>query len=298
LLNGAEYEFGTVNPFRPLTHRYSSNLDRYLLWSSRARKPRVSYIHNKYPTDSYHGGSEDDLAFYMHDNYYRLDMATACMGTGYVGKSVSRPGGSPVTAYPQRKQQIEEHGTPLPLDWDEYHCGDENIGGWLGSPLAEPVRLIDHLKARVLPDCSSVKLDVEAGYAAELLDASNENVLRVEVHKVEPWHKTNFKIRLSLPVGNVKKGQEYTLCFKVHGPSPYAKADPKYASIPCNLAVRLSVGSTTGLDQETLVFEESREIFLTLTAPADGGGRLEFGLAEEPGVMELSSFCCTKVVPT
>lgn len=292
LLNGAEYEFGTVNPFRPVTHRYSSNLDRYLLWSTRAREPRVSYIHNKYPTDSYHGGSEDDLAFYMHDNYYRLDMATACMGTGYVGKSVSRPGGSPATAYPQRKQQIEEHGTPLPLDWDEYHCGDENTRNWLGQPLADPVRLTNHLKPRDLPvraDRSSARLHVAAGYAAEFLDASDEGTLRVQVHEVQPWHKTNFKIRLSLPLGDVKKGREYTLHFRARAPSPYAKVDPKYASIPRNLAVRLSVDLTTGLDQETLVFEERREIFLTLTAPADGAGQLEFALEEEPGLIEFSS---------
>ena len=31
-----------------------------------------------------------------------------------------------------------------------------------------------------------------------------------------------------------------------------------------------------------------RDILLTLTAPTDGAGKLEFGLAEEPGVVELS----------
>ena len=55
------------------------------------------------------------------------------------------------------------------------------------------------------------------------------------------------------------------------------------------MTVRLSVDATTGLAQETLVFEREREILLTLTAPADGAGLLEFGLAEEPGVIEVSS---------
>lgn len=292
LLNGAEYEFGTVNPFRPLTHRYSSNLDRYLLWSTRAREPRVSYIHNKYPTDSYHGGNDEDLAFYMHDNYYRLDMATACMGTGYVGKSVSRPGGSPVTAYPERKQQIEKHGTPLPLDWDEYHCGDENKRNWLGQPLAEPVRLTDYLKPRDLPiraGRSFARLDVAAGYVAQLLEKTEWETLRVHTQEVQPWHRTNFKICLSLPVGDVKEDYEYTLRFQASAPSPYGAVNPKYASIPRNIAVRLTVDSTTGPDQETLVFEEGREIFLTLSAPSDGAGQLEFGLEEEPGLIEFSS---------
>jgi len=291
LLNGAEYEFGMVNPFKPVTHKYSSNLDRYLLWSTRAREPRVSYIHNKFPMDSFHGGSDEDLAFYMHDNYYRLDMATACMGTGYVGKNVSRPGGSPATAYPQRKQQIEEHGIPLPLDWDEYHCGDQNTRNWLGQPLTEPLRLTDHLKPRDRPtraDWSSARLDVATGYAAEILESSDEDSLRIAVLDVKPWHKTNFKIRLSMPAGDVRKGREYAIRFRARAPSPYSKVDPKYSSIPRNLTVRLSVDSTTGLDQETLVFEERREIFLTLTAPADGPGQLEFGLEEEPGVIELS----------
>lgn len=292
LLNGAEYEFGMVNPFRPVTHKYSSNLDRYLLWSSQARTPRVSYIHNKYPTDTYHGGSEDDLAFYMHDNYYRLDMATACMGTGYVGKSVSRPGGSPATAYPERKQRIKEFGTALPLDWDEYHCGDENKRNWLGMPLGAPVRLIDHLESSGIPvrtDESSIRLHVAADYDAAVVAATSGQTVRVHVEKVQPWHKTNFKICLAMPTGQIEKGCEYTIRFQTHAPSPYARVAPEYASIPRNLMVRLTADSETGLAQETLVFDQRREICLTLTSPADGNGRLEFGLAEEPGMIELSS---------
>jgi hypothetical protein len=292
LLNGAEYEFGTVNPFRPVTHKYSSNLDRYLLWSTRARTPRVSYVHNKYPTDTYHGGSDKDMAFYMHDNYYRLDMATACMGTGYVGKNVSRPGGNPATAYPERKQQIVEFGTALPLDWDEYHCGDEDKRNWLGMPLAAPVRLTDHLESREIPvrtDRPSIALHVAQDYEAAVLDSSDDKAIHVNVQEIQPWHDTNFKIRLALPTDLVEKGREYTVRFRSRAPSPYAKIDPKYMSIPRNLTVRLSVDATIGLAQETLVFEHEREIFLTLTAPADGAGQLEFGVAEEPGVIELSS---------
>ena len=292
LLNGAEYEFGMVNPFRPVTHKYSSNLDRYLLWSTRARSPRVCYIHNKYPCDTYHGGSDDDLAFYMHDNYYRLDMATACMGTGYVGKNVSRPRGRVSTAYPERKQQIAEFGTPLPLDWDEYHCGDEGQRNWLGKPLAEPVRLTDHLESHEIPvrtDESSISLDVAADYDAATIAVIDGKTIRVNVEKVQPWHNTNFKICLTMPTGQIEKGCEYTIRFRAHAPSPYAKVASEYASIPRNLMVRLSAESETGLAQETLVFDRGREIHLTLTAPADGTGRLEFGLAEEPGMIELSS---------
>lgn len=291
LLNGAEYEFGTVNPFRPRTHMYSSNLDRYLLWSTRSRTPRLSYIHNKYPTDTYHGGTTDDLAFYMHDNYYRLDMATACMGTGYVGNAVSRPGGHSAVAYPERKQQIKEHGTALPLDWDEYHCGDANTRNWLGRPLAPPVRLTHHLDRSDFvwrANSASAVLTTDPGYEAEIAKPNGDGSVTAVIQEVQPWLNTSFKIRLGIPVRGLKKDQEYALRFRAQAPSPYGKVDPRYASIPRNLEVRLTADSVTGPAQESLVFAGDREIVLTLTAPADGDGRLEFGLAEEPGEITLS----------
>ena len=286
LLNGAEYEFGMVNPFRPRTHQYSSNLDRYLLWCTRARTPRLSYIHHKFPTDTYHGGTEEDLEFYMHDNYYRLDVATACMGTGFVGSAVSRPGGHPAVAIPQRKEQMAQYGTPLPLDWDEYHGGTARKRNWLGMPFGEPVRLVGHLKRieRGEQDGrSKATLEVDYPCQARILESPGPGSICVDVAKVMPWHDTGFKIRLQLPVGQVQKDREYTVKFAARAPCPYARIDPKYASIPRNVNVRLAMGKSLGLAQEALVFSQPRAVYLTLTAPASGAGRLEFGLAEEPG---------------
>lgn len=289
LLNGVEFEFGMVNPWKPRTHTYSSNLDRYLLWSARSRTPRVSYIHHKSPTDTYHGGTGEDLQFYMHDNYYRLDVATACMGTGYVGNDVSRPPGHPAVAYPERKQQIKEHGTPLPLDWDEYHDGRAETRHWLGSPLGGPVRLVDHLRPVPLADKGDPPaLEVESPYEARMLDSSGKGTVRVDVQKVMPWRQTGFKVRLVFPAGELFRDREYTVKFVVQAPSPYARVDERYASIPSNLEARLAVGRSLGRAQEALVLARPREVYLTLTAPASGPGRLEFGLAEEPGEIALS----------
>ncbi len=289
LLNGGEWEFAMINPFGKREHAFSSNLDRYLLWCTRARTPRLSYIHNKFPNDTYHGGSEDDLLFYMHDNYHRLDIAAACMGTGYVANAVSRPGGHPAVKLPNRQEQIEQYGTTLPLDWDEYHCGDEQTRNWLGMPVGDPVRLIDHLRElRAWQGKVAAILEADAPYEARLLDPQADGSVRVEVDRVDPWIHTSFKIRLALDAGEVAEGREYTVRFQARAPSPYAKVDPKYSAIPRNLEVRLSVGDAEGRSQEALVFSEQREVFLTLPSPADGNGRLEFGLAEEPGEITLS----------
>jgi hypothetical protein len=98
-------------------------------------------------------------------------------------------------------------------------------------------------------------------------------------------------------VGDLEKDTEYTLRFSADAPSPYARVDARYASIPRNLHVRLVIEGTEGPAQEALVFGESREIYLTLTAPKSGRGALQFGVGEEPGRLdlkgiELSPGCC------
>ena len=292
LYNGAEYEFGIIMPYLKRDHEYSGNLDRYLLWTTMAREPRMSYIHNKFPVDSYHSGDEGDLAFYMHDNYYRLDMATACMGTGYVGKEIGRPGGHPAVGYPQREEQIAKYKTTLPLEWDEYDCGEEETYNWLGMPVGEPVRITEHLGENLFDGKTRQTdpvLEVDEGYVSrvEFFPATESHKVRVVTSAVQPWNNTNFNIRLAFSVTGLKKDHEYTLRLKAQAPSPYAKVDAKYASIPINMRFRLSVGEVAGREQEAMVFAKEREIILTLIAPETGDGRLELGLAEEPGEINL-----------
>ena len=308
LLNGGEYEHSMLihGPFSRFM--YSSRIDRLLLWDERGCKPDVTFIDNKYPDQAHHGGDPAELTGPMTLSAYRLDMASACMGSGYVGKGLGRVTGNAdprLADYPGQKAQRRQYGGPLPLDYDEYHRGTDNVRGWLGRPDSEPVRLTSHLGPALyrfgsdasLPAVRSQSEPWRAAPAERLPDGSG---FRLTVEDVGLWHshRDSFKLRadLRLPSVRFKKHGEYALKFRICHTSPFKHLDPAYASIPRNITLRLVVDGTVGernevlgfgYMQEVLVFEDEREVVLTMIAPADGEGILQMGLAENRGEIQI-----------
>jgi hypothetical protein len=307
LLNGGEYEHSMLihGPFSRFM--YSSRIDRLLLWAERGCKPDVTFIDNKYPDQAHHGGNAAELTGPMTLSAYRLDMASACMGSGYVGKGVGRVTGEAdarLADYPGQKAQRRQYGGPLPLDYDEYHRGTDNVRGWLGNPTGEPVRLTSHLGPVVYRFNGDSSLPVVRSQnepwraAAEPLQ--DDSGFRLTVEDVGLWHshRDSFKLRadMRLPGVPFKKHGEYSLKFRIRHTSPFKHLDPAYASIPRNITLRLVVDGTVGERnevlgfgylQEILVFEDEREVVLTMIAPADGEGNLQVGLAENRGEIEI-----------
>ena len=307
LLNGGEYEHSMLihGPFSRFM--YSSRIDRLLLWAQRGRKPDVTFIDNKYPDQAYHGGNAADLKGPMTLSAFRLDMASACMGSGYVGKGVGRVTGDAdpeLAQYPGQKAQRRQFGSPLPLDYDEYHQGTDNVRGWLGEPVSSPVRLTSHLSPVLYRFGSNSPLPVMRSksdpWRAAPVERVPGNGLRLSVKEVGLWHshRDSFKLRADLPLQGVqfKKHGEYSLKFRVRHTSPFKHLDAAYASIPRNITLRLVVNGTIGernevlgfgYMQEALVFEEEREVVPTMIAPADGEGILQLGLAENRGEIQI-----------
>ncbi len=308
LLNGAEFEHGLFPAGRSAA-MLSSHLDRLLLWAERGRKPDLTFVSNKRPDEVYHGGTLDELRERPKDSigHWRLEMAAACLASGYAHKGTAR--GNPNTVnYPGLREQVKKYGEPLLQDYDEFHQGDKNVRGWLGNPLSPASRLREHLgpilyafgEQSVMPVIQS---DDPRWHAASP-DRVGETGLRFKVESIGPFSdaKQQFTLRAELPLKGVvfKKGTEYALRFNGRGDSPYGQINARYRPIPRNLVVRLRVdgknanssgpvrSSRLGDTQECLLFEDRRIVDLTLTAAASGQGVLEFCLSESPGVLEIS----------
>jgi hypothetical protein len=304
IMNGAEFEHAMQHPVLPAGHLFSSSLDTLLLWAERGRKPDVGFVHNKYPDHAYHGGDAALLKPPMSLAWYRLNMAAACMGNGYVGKNIGRTTyGAPdvLCDFPGRKEQRAKFGGfAPPPDYDEYHAGERNVRGWLGQPVSAPTRLISHLGVPVwrfdaespLPAVQSADSEYRAAAPVHLAG----DAVRLTVESAGLWRSDRdfFKLKTIFPLAGVKlqAQREYSLRLTAGGDGPFAKMEPRYRSIPRNLAARLVVTGQNGKPvpgpyQEFLVFNDARPVAVTLTAPADGEASLEFCLGEAPGVVEL-----------
>jgi len=304
IMNGAEFEHAMQHPVLPAGQRFSSSLDTLLLWAERGRKPDVGFVHNKYPDHAYHGGDAALLKPPMSLAWYRLNMAAACMGNGYVGKNIGRTAyGAPdaLCDFPGRKEQRKQLGGFVPPpDYDEYHAGNRNIRGWLGQPISPPTRLTAHLGTPIwrfetstpLPAIESASREYRAAAPARVAD----DAVRLKIESAGLWRTDRdfFRLKAVFPFAGVmlKARHEYSLRLTCGGDGPFAKMEPHYRTIPRNLAVRLIVRgkdgkSVLGSHQEFLAFTDARPVALTLTAPADGEGALEFCIGEAPGTVEL-----------
>lgn len=304
VMNGAEFEHAMQLPTVPAGRRFSSSLDTLLLWAERGRKPDAGFVHNKYPDEAYHGGDPALLKPPMNLAWYRLNMAAACMGNGYVGKNIGRTAyGAPdaLCDYPGRREQRAKFGgVPPPPDYDEYHAGDQNIRGWLGQPVSAPTRLTAHLGAPLwrfdgvapLPAIDSAG----SAYRAKAPVRAGADTVRFDIESTAMWwtDRDFFKLKAAFPLTgvNLKSQTEYSLRLTASGDGPFARMEPRYRTIPRNVAVRLVARGAEGKTipgewQEFLVFHDTRRVDVTLTAPADGESALEFCLGEAPGLVEL-----------
>jgi hypothetical protein len=329
VMNGGEYEHSFTLFFPPWDTMYSSSLDRFLLWNKIGRKPDITYIHNKYADEVYHGGDVKDLKRPATLAHYRLDMATACMGSGYVGKMVLRALDNKkpeVVNYPGLKEERKQYGGSLPTVYDEYHAG-RNEYGWLGLPKGDAFRiqtgwgepLYTFDRNSKLPAVSKIRKPWEIAASVR-----TENGFALEVKQVGLWRETkdDFTAVVTLPLPGIsfEKDCEYVLTFKIKGSAVYEAYGPQYHNIPKNLRVRLNSAAGTQhtgsgvlekLDsnvaqlmgdkktderyhQEILVFAEERNVTLTLIAPASGPAGLDFDVTDEKGSYEISGMTLRK----
>lgn len=329
VMNGGEYEHSFTLFFPPWNTMYSSSLDRYLLWNKIGRKPDITYIHNKYADEVYHGGDVKDLKRPATLAHYRLDMATACMGSGYVGKMVLRALDNKkpeVVNYPGLKEERKQYGGSLPTVYDEYHAG-RNEYGWLGLPKGDAFRiqtgwgepLYTFDRNSKLPAVSKIRKPWEIAAPVR-----TENGFALEVKQVGLWRETknDFTAVVTLPLPGIsfEKDCEYVLTFKINGSAVYEAYGPQYHNIPKNLRVRLNSAAGTqhtgsgalekldsnvaqlmgdkktddGYHQELLVFADERAVTLTLIAPASGPAGLDFDVTDEKGTYEISGLTLRK----
>ncbi|QHI69817.1 hypothetical protein [Tichowtungia aerotolerans] len=300
LLNGGEYEY-SMHPvwFMPCT--YSSMLDRLLLWKERGCKPDSTFVSNKNPDEIYHGGDALKLTGVMTLSHWRMDMASACMTSGYAGKDISRSAdkSSPeLIQYPAAVEQRKKYRFPLPPDYDEYHEGVLTNYNWLGRPVGEATRIGTHL--------SPVLYRFEEGRKPPVMHAKgkwdagqperDKHRFSLNVDQVDLWRedKDSWSCYAELDLGKTRfeKDADYTLTFTVSGSNPWKKLKERYRRIPKNIRFRLAVNGIEEVDfgnfdgsyfQEALVFEEPRTCTLTLKAPADGTGVLQIDLTENTG---------------
>jgi hypothetical protein len=304
LLNGAEYEFGMIRD----TGLFSSNLDRLLLWFERAQRPNLTFVSNKLPNPVFHRGRLEDIpdepGYRVSDA--RLNMASAAMGTGYIHSDASR-GDPKVIGYPKLAEERKRYGgSPLPLDYDEYHQGKDGIYGWLGVPVAPPQRFHGQFGGTLYrvetttPPPRVVCTDERWQGTAERISPA---AVRFHVKAIGPFYAPAQRFTLigELPVTGVtfQEAAEYSLHFRGRGSSPYGKIAERYRAIPRGIAVRLRVNGaisgpkstraqrTAGHVQAVLLFEEERQIDVTPVAPASGTGVLEICLSESPGTIDI-----------
>jgi hypothetical protein len=134
-------------------------------------------------------------------------------------------------------------------------------------------------------------------YRAATLVRAGDDAVRLTVESAGLWQTDDdfFKLKAVFPLTGValKSQQEYSLRLLADGDGPFAGMEPRYHAIPRNLAVRLVVRGPDGQVvpgpyQEFLVFTDARPVALTLAAPADGEGALEFAIGEAPGSVRLA----------
>jgi hypothetical protein len=230
------------------------------------------------------------------------------MGSGYAGKGIGRVAGGadPALAdYPGKREQHRQFGAPLPPMYDEYHGGAANVWGWLGQPVSGPLRFTSHLGPVIYRFGVDTPLPTmrakDSAWQAGLPERRGDHGFRVSVEEVGLWRsrRQGFSLAAELPIPDVQFRQynEYAISFRVHGTSPFRHLGMEYAAIPRNITLRLVVDGQigdrskvafAGFIQEALVFEQEREVVLTLIAPADGSGILQICLSENRGTVVIS----------
>jgi hypothetical protein len=305
LLNGAEYEY-SMDPIWSMPFTCSSLFDRLLLWGEHAPRPDVTYVNNKNPDPIYHGGDAADLKGVMTLSHWRMDIASACMTSGYAGKDITRTGDGKhpeLAQYPAAIEQRKKYGFPVPPDYDEYHEGVRTNFNWLGLPTGQPERIVSQLGPvlyRFDSTNATPSMHAKTPWQAGSVEARKGH-FTLGVRQVGFWlsGKDSWNCFGDLPLGSIpfEKDAEYTVSFTVSGSNPWKALAARYANIPTNLRIRFKIngidaiafsGFTASYIQEALVFEQPRKCVLTLKAPASGTGSLQFDLSENTGTTTIN----------
>ncbi|CAA6680168.1 Unannotated [Lentimonas sp. CC4] len=321
LINGAENEdFPGIQQWDEL----SENINMHLWWCDHAQPPNISFNAMRFPTDAYHNPEyTNKLEYFMHNNYARLGMAVACMGNGVCVYEASRawiPKSNNAwdrTLHIADAEIVGDTAKPYVLaknqyPWDEYNAGSLQRYRWLGQPLEDRVYHSNHLGDELLSYAHFTKLSPEiADTTVKTIDfqvnpelsALSYDVVFTELPH-NAWKTSSLTkgyaraamVTLKTPevLGDVKKGEEFTIQYIGKGHPYYDRFGEKYRDIPLPIGFRLVVNGQPGKQQWGLLIRNGDTTRLTLTAPASGSMQLEILSGAEQGHVALTHLSLRK----
>ena len=298
-------------------NRFPEQLNLHRWWCDRAVAPNVSYLVMRFPTDAYHNPADTGKLFpWMHNNFARLGIASACFGNGMVAYESSRVwvGKKLLSSQEGDKPAGGELLDSRPYYiWDEYNAGTRNQFRWLGRPTGPAIFQTDQLGKELLPSdafaqwetikaADPVVVLTEKTFSSE--DRSLSSHLHFQGTPALPWlsepgpdgprrleRAASVILRSPRLPTTVSAGSELAISFIGKGRSAYGSVDPKYENIPLCIGFRLRMeNGQRGISQWVYLDNKPWTTQLSVTAPASGSASLEILAGVEPGHFELRDF--------
>jgi len=296
LLNGSENE---EFPSFESDVFFPTGMDQFLVWTQYAAAPACPYLQARYDCDTHRERDWRQAVSaggFQGDNFVRLSIAASCMGTGIF---TYRTGGI------RDRGVISDGKDLLEYPWDEYHAGREGVYNWLGAPLEEPQRRMDHLGADLLarqPEAG--QWTIRAAEAADLasgpmaVDMKGRKAVRAAVlpKGVAPKAKVArasaaSRILLLSPPTNaaLDPAKEYCVEFWVSADPPLsAEESQRFGQVWRWIGVSLDTQSAGGVAQTFLAASQPRHVWLTLRPARPGACRVAFNIGGEPGPVQIA----------
>ena len=297
--------------------RFPEQLNLHRWWCERAAAPNISYLVMRFPTDAYHNKARTEkLLPWMHNNFARLGLASACFGNGLVSYESSRVWVD--------KKLLASHEGNKPADgelfdtrpyyiWDEYNAGTRNQFRWLGRPAGPVMFRTDHLGKELLPSESftqweAIKIPDPMIVLKGKTFSPKDRILSAEVHFMgtpeRPWtsepgpdgpkrleRAASVILRSPRLPTTVSAGSQMAISFVGSGRCAYGAVDRKYESIPLCIGFRIRMETgQRGISQWVYLDNKPWTTQLSVTAPASGPASLEILAGVESGQFELRHF--------
>ncbi|MBM4045247.1 MAG: LamG domain-containing protein, partial [Planctomycetes bacterium] len=296
LLNGSENE---EFPSFQGPQFFPSGLDLYRVWCAEAKRPSCSYLQGRFACETHL--DEDWLTAKSRDRFHpdslvRLSIASACMGTGiYTYRAGSR----------RDIWSVLQFGELMEYAWDEYHAGREGTFNWLGLPLAEPVRMAEHLGPDLLPSGASAKdwalKATDAGIRVEgpkSSSAEGRQVVEANVVSIEPAGHGPLRrldggrsaMLLSPETRQaLELDKEYCVEFWISADPQYDEREgARFVDVLRAVGVALSGDDHSGTEQWILAGSRGREVALTLRPRKRQPYRVAFLVGHELGPVRVA----------